>query len=342
MPVDDIGALPPFRYALDATAPTITSGGWAKHESVRRFPMAAGLLGVHMFLDPGSSREMHWHSLADEWAFVIDGHCQTVVLTPEGTSEINNFGPGDLWYFPRGHGHAIQTIGDKPCHFILAFNDGAESPEFGTFGITDWISATPKEWLAQTFGMPAALFDAFPKGEVYLESGPVLQEPDALEAPWPKESTHKFALTGNSAAARAFAGGTFRLATSEQWPVSTGMCGGLITIRPGAMLGLHWHPNSNEWNYVLAGRAEVSLYGARGRGSVDVFAPGDVAYYPRGFGHAIRNIGDKPLVVVQVWDSGRFEEITLMRWIAAAPAELVAALLPGVSPDTLARLRTAS
>ena len=327
MTADEPGALPSFRFALDASAPTVTTGGWAKHVSMRRFPIAGGISGVHMFLDAGASRELHWHSLADEWAFVIDGHCQTVVLTPEGTSEINNYGPGDLWYFPKGHGHAIQTVGDHPCHFVLAFNDGEEAPDFGTFGITDWMSVTPKDWLAQDFAMPAERFDAFPKGEVYLQAGAVLPVADALDAPWPKESTHRFALAKNPAAVRPFAGGSFRLATSAEWPASREMCGGLITIRPGGMLGLHWHPNSNEWNYVLAGHAEVSLYGARGRGPVAEFAPGEVAYFPRGFGHAIRNIGVEPLEIVQVWDAGRFEEITLAGMIAAAPPQLVGANL---------------
>ena len=315
-----VDPLPRFRHALDASAPTITSGGWAKHVTVRRFPIAAGISGVHMFLDPGASREMHWHSLADEWAFVVAGRCQTVVVTPEGTSEINDFGPGDLWYFPQGHGHSIQTIGEAPCHFILAFNDGEESPEVGTFGITDWLAVTPKDWLAQDFAMPAERFEPLPRGEVYLQSGPVLPASDALEVPWPKESTHKFALRTNPAATRAFAGGSFRLATIAEWPASTRMCGGLITIRPGAELGLHWHPNSSEWNYVLAGEAQIALYGAYGRGAVDHFTPGDVAYFPRGFGHAIRNVGPGPLDIVQVWDSGHFEEITLAGMISHAPA----------------------
>ena len=336
---DEPGAMPPFRYALDASAPKIATGGWAKHVTVRRFPIARGISGVHMLLDPGASRELHWHSLADEWAFVIDGRCQTVVLTPDGTSEINNFGPGDLWYFPKGHGHAIQVVGDRPCHFILAFDDGEESPEFGTFGITDWISVTPRAWLAQDFAMPAERFDAFPKGEVYLQAGAVLPPAEALEAPWPRDSTHKFALQKDSGAARLFAGGRFRLATVAEWPISKEMCGGLITIRPGAELGLHWHPNSNEWNYVLAGRARIALYGARGRGAIEEFAPGDVAYFPRGFGHAIRNVGAEPLEIVQVWDSGRFEEITLAKWLAAAPPRLVAAVFPGVPRATLDRLR---
>ncbi len=338
--MDDADPLPSFRYALDASAPTITSGGRAKHVSVHRFPIAGGISGVHMFLDPGASRELHWHSLADEWALVIDGRCQTVVLTPEGASEINDYGPGDLWYFPKGHGHSIQTIGDRPCHFVLAFNNGEEAPDFGTFSVTDWISVTPGDWLAQDFAMPAERFDAFPKGEVYIQAGVVLTAAEALDAPWPKASTHKFALARISAAARPFAGGSFRLATAAEWPMSRRMCGGLITIRPGAMLGLHWHPNSNEWNYVLAGRAEVSLYGARGRGPVAEFAPGEVAYYPRGFGHAIRNVGLEPLEIVQVWDAGRFEEITLAGMIAASPPRLLAKTLPGVTKGVLDQLRS--
>ena len=124
-----------------------------------------------MFLDPGAARELHWHAIAAEWAYVIDGHCQTMVLDPSGASEINNFGPGDLWYFARGHGHSIQTIGDKPCHFILSFDNGAFS-EHGTFGISDWINVTPKEMLALDFGLPKDVFDAFPKGEIYIQSGP--------------------------------------------------------------------------------------------------------------------------------------------------------------------------
>jgi oxalate decarboxylase/phosphoglucose isomerase-like protein (cupin superfamily) len=79
----------------------VTSGGWAKEATVHQFPISKGSAGVHMFLDPGASRELHWHAIAAEWAYVIDGRCQTVVLDPSGASEINNYGPGDLWFFPR-------------------------------------------------------------------------------------------------------------------------------------------------------------------------------------------------------------------------------------------------
>jgi oxalate decarboxylase len=111
-----------------------------------------------MVLNP---REQHWHAIAAEWAFVIDGRCQAVVMEPSDASGINNCKRGDLWYFARGHCHAIQTIGDKPCYFVLSFDNGAFSES--TFSVSDWIHVTPQDPVAANFNL---LFDAFPKGEV--------------------------------------------------------------------------------------------------------------------------------------------------------------------------------
>jgi oxalate decarboxylase len=165
------------------------------------------------------------------------------VLDPSGQTEINNYGPGDLWFFPKGHGHSIQTIGDEPCHFILSFDNGAFS-EHGTFLITDWVDVTPKDMLAKNFGLPAEAFASFPKGETYIQAGPVHPASKAIDAPWPKESTHKFRLLADARARRDFDGGTFNLATVDEWPVSKTMAGGLIVIKPSLIKELHWRPNA--------------------------------------------------------------------------------------------------
>ncbi len=159
----DVGEMPDFKRSLDGSRPKVTSGGWAKESTEHQLPIMKGLAGVHMFLNPGGSRELHWHAIAAEWAYVIGGRCQTVVLDPSGQTEINNYGPGDLWFFPKGHGHSIQTIGDEPCHFILSFDNGAFS-EHGTFSITDWVDVTPKDMLAKNFGLPEEAFDVLPEG----------------------------------------------------------------------------------------------------------------------------------------------------------------------------------
>ena len=336
----DIEAMSDFRFSLDGNRPKVTSGGWAKEATVHQFPISKGIAGVHMFLDPGASRELHWHAIAAEWAYVIDGRCQTVVLDPSGASEINNYEPGDLWYFPKGHGHSIQTIGDKPCHFILSFDNGAFS-EHGTFSITDWVDVTPKDMLAMNFGLPKDVFDAFPKGEAYIQSGPILAASDALDAPWPKESTHKFRLLRDARAARDFDGGTFRLASVDEFSASKTMSGGVMTIKPGAMRNLHWNPNANEWHYYLRGKGQVASFGSGGRGKVAEFGPGDVAYIPAGFGHAIKNIGNEDLEIVQTWDAGKFEEIDLDKWVRSSPRYLLSNNFAGVPDATIAKMKQA-
>ena len=334
----DIEAMPNFKYSLDGSIPKITSGGWAKEATEHQLPVSKGIAGVHMFLNPGASRELHWHAIAAEWAFVIDGRCQTVVIEPSGASEINNYEPGDLWYFARGHGHSIQTIGDKPCHFILSFDNGAFS-EHGTFSITDWIDVTPKDLVAANFNLPKDLFDAFPKGETYIQTGPIVPISQALDAPWPKESTHKFRLLKDQKAVRDFEGGTFRLASSDEFPASKTMSGGLMVIEKGKQRNLHWHTNANEWQYYLRGKGQVALFGSGGRGKVTDVNPGDAVYIPMGFGHAIKNVGDEDLEIVQTWDNGKFEEIDLDHWVRSSPNYLLANNFPGVPESTISKMK---
>ena len=281
---------------------------------------------------------MHWHAIAAEWAYVIDGRCQTVVLDPSGASEINNYWPGDLWFFPKGHGHSIQTLGDKPCHFILSFDNGAFS-EHGTFSITDWIDVTPKDMLALNFGVPKDLFDAFPKGETYIQAGPVLPASDALDAPWPKESMHKFSLLRDNRAVRDFDGGTFRLATVDEWPISKTMSGGVMIIKPGAMRNLHWNVNANEWHYYLRGKAQWLSSARAGAARWPSSSPGDVAYIPQGFGHAIKISGDEDLEVVLTWDNGKFEEIDLDKWVKSSPRYLLANNFAGAPASTISKMK---
>ena len=337
---DDIKSLPAFTRSLDGSRPKITSGGWAKESTEHQLPIMKGLAGVHMLLDPGASRELHWHAIAAEWAYVIGGRCQTVVLDPSGQTEVNNYGPGDLWFFPRGHGHSIQTIGDEPCHFILSFDNGSFS-EHGTFSITDWIDVTPKQMLGTNFGIAPALFDAFPKGETYIQAGPVVPIAQAVDAPWPRESTHKFSLARDPRARRDFDGGSFFLATVDEWPISTTMSGGLMVIKPGQMKELHWNPNADEFHYYLAGTGQLAMFGSGGRGQVANVTAGDSAYVPAGYGHGIVNTGSDDLQIVQTWNAGKFQEITLKRWMQTAPRYLLSTNMAGVPSTTLEKIKPA-
>src|SRR5207302_7748725 len=99
--------LPTFKFALVKSKAKVVGNSYAKEATVEQLPISKGIAGVSMGLEPGAMRELHWHATAAEWAFVDKGRVRTTVLGPLGYSETNDFDLGDIWYFPRGHGHML-------------------------------------------------------------------------------------------------------------------------------------------------------------------------------------------------------------------------------------------
>jgi len=327
-----------FTASLDSAPIKATSGGWAREITARSLLIATDMAGARLFLNPGGSREMHWHNAA-EWAYILDGHCQITVVDPEGKVEVANYAAGDLWFFPKGHAHAIQCLGSKNCHAVLAFNDGLYG-EHGTFGITDWMSRLDGSVLAQTLGVPKETFDSLPKGETYIMQGKVL----ALDGPEARASkdldhanTHRYRLIGQKPTVKT-PGGELYVASSREFPMSDNMSGWVLKLKPGAMHEPHWHPNANEMLYVAKGRVRLTLFESEKRMAVAEIATGDCAYIPRNAGHSVQNIGDVDAEIVGALDNGIYLEASLSDWVAKAPRHLLANNF-GISEDRLASFR---
>ncbi len=260
--------LPTFRFALEKSEGKVIGGSYGKEATVKQLPISKGIAGVSMLLEPGAMRELHWHATAAEWAFVIEGRCRTTVIDPEGRSETNDFGPGDIWYFPRGHGHSIQCLGHKPCHFILVFDNGYFS-EFETFSVTDWIGHTPPRLLSKNLGLPAEAFDKFPKKEVYFARGPVPPEeiqPEHRQALHAPPDTHKYRMLSQAPHSLHTGGREWRIG-QDRFPISKTVTGVILDLNPGGLRELHWHPNAAEWQYVVSGRVRVTMFGRTAAGA---------------------------------------------------------------------------
>ena len=93
------------------------------------------------------------------------------------------------------------------------------------------------------------------------------------------------------------------------------------------------------WQYYLRGKGQVALFGSGGRSKVTDVSPGDAVYIPMGFGHAIKNVGDEDLEIVQTWDDGKFEEIDLDRWVRSRPNYLLANNFAGVPDSTISKMK---
>jgi oxalate decarboxylase len=304
--------------------PKSWDGGWAKEATVAQFPVSQAIAGVLMSLAPGGLRELHWHANAAEWAYVIKGQCRVTTINPQGQSQMVDFNAGDVWYFPRGFGHSIQGIGSEDCLFVLVFDNGYFS-EFGTFSISDWVGHIPPEVLGKYFGVPAATFANFPKREVYIAKGPVPPPLPANPAPGTLDNgslTHRYRLLAQRP--DTYPGGTNRLVSQRQFPISTTVTGALMQIKPGALREPHWHPNADEWQYYISGRARLSVFGSHGRVRTEEFNAGDVGYVPQGYGHWIENIGNEDVELLIALNNGTYESISLADWIGANPHLLLA------------------
>ncbi len=328
-------SMPEIRYQLSKEPMKAYQGGRSNEATAINFPISKGIAGVNMYLKPGGLRELHWHANAAEWSYVLSGHCRVTVIDPQGRSEIKDFGPGDVWYFPRGHGHSIQGMGNEECHFILVFDSGYFS-EFATFSMSDWIAQTPKEVLAKEFGMPVSAFDKFPKSEVYIAQGPVPTDIPPPESKNPPPLTHQYHL--GAQAPVVVPGGTFNVVSQKQFPISATMTGAILKLKPLAIREMHWHPNADEWQYYIKGKARMTVFGSQGRKITREFEPGDVGYVPMGYGHYIESIGDEECEMLAVFNTGDYQEISLSQWLASNPSQLLQTNL-GVTPEVVKGLR---
>lgn len=328
-----VGDAAAFTASLDKATIKATSGGWAREVTSRQLPLATRLAGAHLFVNPGGAREMHWHNSV-EWAYILEGACQVTVMDQHGAMEVANYGPGDLWYFPTGHAHAIQTLGDAPCHAILAFNDGLYS-EHGTFGLSDTLSRFDPAVLSRHLGIPAAMLASIPAGETYIAQGgrvPIDGAEAEAAKPLGPDATHRYRLAGSTPWFKG-PGGTIRIASSQEFPLSAEITGIEAELAPGAMHVLHWHPNASEWLYVAKGKMSMSLFLPDKRLATAELSVGDCAYVPANCVHTIHNKANNDCQIIGVLDSGTYEESSMADWVTKAPRHLLANNLnfvPGV------------
>ena len=328
--------LEPFKYNIESEKGWVGPGGSAKEATVKQLPVSQTIAGVSMRLDPGAIRELHWHALAAEWAYMLEGTCRTTVIAPNGQAEVNDFEVGDVWYFPRGHGHAIQNTGNTPCHFLLGFDNGHFS-EFGTFSITDWVATTPRHVVAKNLGIPESAVAKMPQKELYIGPGkvpPAIEEIRNAESQW-TQSTHKFRM--GKMPPRLLEGGEERIVTQNEFPIQTTMTAVRMDLKPGALRELHWHPHADEWQFYVGGRSRVSIFGSHGRVKTEEFGPNDVAFIKQGYGHYIEQVGDEPTQVLILFNSGIYQEISLTNWLGGNPNSLLTTNF-GLSKDVLDQL----
>lgn len=339
-PATDHGEVESFWHSFSIMHRRIQEGGWARQVNIQDFPISKDIAGVNMRLTAGGVRELHWH-MAAEWSIMLSGTARLTAIDAEGRSYVNDVSAGDLWYFPTGIPHSIQGLAPDGCEFLLVFDDGSFS-EGNTTLISDWLKHTPHEVLAKNWQVPESAFDVFsslPQDGLYIFQAAV---------PGPLDRDRSAAAGSNGPSPVAFdfglrkmaptiktAAGEVRIVDSHNFPVSKNIAAAHVTVKPGGLRELHWHPNADEWQYYIQGQGRMTLFVTGGKARTADFHPSDVGYVPKTMGHYVENTGANDLIFLEMFKSDHYQDLSLSEWVSHTPPELVLQHLR-ISKETLA------
>jgi len=325
-PATDVGGMPMDWASFNNAPKRVQNGGWARQVTQADFAISDTITGVNMRLTAGGIRELHWHQAA-EWAIMTYGSCRVTVLDAVGRPYVADLNEGDLWYFPAGQPHSLQGLGPDGCEFVICF-DAGDASEFNTLLVTDWFAHTPPEVLAKNFGVPAEAFAKIPLQDLWIFQGKLpgdLASDQAAISKTGRVPPHPFIFRlGASAPTKESKGGNVRVADSKNFMVSTTIAAALITVRPGGVREMHWHPNADEWQYYLKGKGRMTVFNTGPNAMTMDFNAGDIGYVKKNLGHYVENVGDTDLVFIGVFRASEYQEISLSNWLTHTPPALVA------------------
>lgn len=328
-PASDAGSVQVFKYPFSLADKRLHDGGWSREVTVRELEISKTIAGVNMRLTAGGIRELHWHQAA-EWAIMLYGNARITAIDAEGKAFVSDVTEGDLWFFPSGIPHSIQGLNPDGAEFLLVFDDGTFS-EFNTVLLSEWMAHTPKDVLAKNFGVKPEALERLPKKELFIFQSQV---------PGPVEEDKRAAATTMGLSPIAFdfhpnkmpptkktKGGDVRVVDSKNFKVSTTIASAIITLNPGGLRELHWHPNADEWLFFMHGKGRMTVFASGARARTMDFQSGDVGYVQKSLPHYIENTGDSELKFLEMFNSSYFQDLSLNEWLTHEPPELVMAHL---------------
>ena len=335
-PQTDAGGVQAFKYPFGIAHKRMQEGGWSREVTVRELPVSKTIAGVDMRLTAGGVRELHWHTAA-EWGIMLYGSARITGLDSEGKSFVDDVGEGDLWYFPTGIPHSIQGLKPDGAEFLLVFDDGNFS-EYETVLLTDWMAHTPKDALAQNFGVNEQSLKKLVGREKFIFQaalpGPLEADRKATAGTLGLSPIDFSFRTSKLPVTKRTKGGEVRIVDSTKFKISTTVAAAIATVHPGGIRELHWHQNADEWQYFMAGKGRMTVFATGGRARTMDFQPGDVGYIQKTLPHYIQNTGTTDLKFLEMFKSNIYQDLSLSQWLTHTPPDLVIAHL-GIDRATL-------
>jgi oxalate decarboxylase len=147
-----------FSARLMAQEPIRTGGGTVRISDSRNFAVNTTTAAAIVEVNPGGSRELHWHP-NDEWLYVIEGQARMGVFAGHGQARTFDLKAGDVGYVPMAMGHYLENTGTTQFRFLETF----KSPYFIDLSLDTWMALTPPTLLQAHLNLDRRVMDALRK-----------------------------------------------------------------------------------------------------------------------------------------------------------------------------------
>src|SRR5258705_13646748 len=121
--------------------------------------------------------------------------------------------------------------------------------------------------------------------------------------------------------------GEVRVVDSRNLPASKQISAAMLIIKPGHMREIHWHPNAAEWQFYVSGKGRMTVFFPVDNARTMDFNANDVGYVPSNAPHYIENTGDTDLVILELFATDQFMDVSLNQWLRRLPSEMLKAHL---------------
>jgi oxalate decarboxylase len=274
-------------FNLEAIKPqSVCNGGTRTMVNKDNFAILKGMAFYLLRLDTEGVREPHWHPNAAELSYCLAGNALVTIYSPGAGHDTFTVKEGEIVYVPRGYLHHIENINRGETRFAITFNH--ERPE--DIGISGSTGCITDRILGATFGMGSDYFDNFKKSNRDLIITSISNSIKSTTAAYQQiPNYHKFNLKGFPPTVQS-KGGNVSLGNANSFEILKGLACYLLTLKPKGIREPHWHPNAAELDYVISGRARMTVFSPGDK--VDTFEVGanEIVFIPPGYFHYIENL----------------------------------------------------
>lgn len=270
-------------------------------------------------LKKGGLREPHWHPNADEMTYCVEGKALVTLFSPGNMHDTFTLSAGEVMYIPKGYIHHIENIHQGQSQFILAYDNG--NPE--DLDLSESVGSMTAHVLASTFGSGKDGFAKITKRpkDVFISKRKTLANPSFASKPNP----NKFNIERINPQIES-KGGSARIANNKSFPALEHLALFSLRITKNGVREPHWHPDASELNYVIEGKARLTVFSPGGKKDTFDLLPGQGSIIPEGYFHHIENIGNTELHMAVYFNNAAPDDIGLSGALSAYSKEVLASL----------------